>query len=79
MIIKLDLESDQYSEIEKLANEGKYQDVIQFIKIAISNQIQEEKSEDSSHNESRKPTDDSEHWTSIENWLGEKVEKIQKY
>lgn len=77
MIIKLDLESDQYSEIEKLANEGKYQDVIQFIKIAISNQIQEEKSEDSSHNESRKPTDDSEHWTSIEDWLGEKVEKIQ--
>jgi len=44
MIIKLDVDSDQYSEIEKLVKEGKYQDIIQFIKISIANQIQEEKS-----------------------------------
>lgn len=46
MIIKFDVESDLYQQIENLVKEGKYQDIIQFIKIAISNQLQEEKSDE---------------------------------
>ncbi len=45
MIIKFDVESDLYGQIENLVKEGKYQDAIQFIKIAITNQLQEEKSD----------------------------------
>lgn len=44
MIIKFDVESDLYWQIENLIREGKYQDVIQFIKIATINQLEEEKS-----------------------------------
>jgi len=43
MIIKVDVESDLYQEIENLIRDGKYQDILQFIKLAISNQLQEEK------------------------------------
>ena len=42
MIIKIDVESDLYQRIENLVKEGKYQNVMQFIKIALSNQVQEE-------------------------------------
>jgi len=45
MIIKIDVKSDQYSQIERLVKNGKYQDIIQFIEVAITNQIQEEGSE----------------------------------
>ncbi len=45
MIIKFDIENDQYLEIEDLIKKGKYQDVIQFIKLSISNQLQEEKNQ----------------------------------
>ena len=44
MIIKFDVESDLYRQIENLVKEGKYQDIIQFIKIATVNQLEEEKS-----------------------------------
>lgn len=43
MIIKLDLEGEQSKQIENLVKEGKYSDLYQFIKIAINNQLQEEK------------------------------------
>ena len=43
MLIKFDLESDLFKHIEELIKDGKYEDVLQFIKIAISNQLQEEK------------------------------------
>ena len=45
MLIKFDMESDLYRQIEKLVSEGKYDDVYQFLKIAIKNQILEERSE----------------------------------
>lgn len=45
MLIKIDIDSDLYRNIEKLIDEGKYSDLYEFIKIAINNQIQEEKSE----------------------------------
>ena len=45
MIIKSDIENEQFLEIENLIKKGKYQDIIQFIKISISNQLQEEKNE----------------------------------
>lgn len=45
MLIKVDIDSDLYRKIEKLIDEGKYSDLYEFIKIAINNQIQEEKSE----------------------------------
>ena len=45
MIIKSDIENEQFLEIEDLIKKGKYQDIIQFIKISISNQLQEEKNE----------------------------------
>lgn len=43
MLIKFDLESDLFKHIEELIKAGKYEDILQFIKIAISNQLQEEK------------------------------------
>jgi len=45
MLIKIDVDSDQFKRIQKLIDSGKYDDLYQFIKIAISNQIQEESSE----------------------------------
>lgn len=42
MIIKVDVESDLYQQIENLIRDGKYQDIPQFIKLSISNQLQEE-------------------------------------
>ena len=44
MIIKLDLEGDLFERIETLVKDGKYNDLYQFIKLAINNQLQEEKS-----------------------------------
>src|SRR3972149_7720545 len=44
MLIKFDMDSDLYRQIEKLVSEGKYDDVYQFLKIAIENQIHEEHS-----------------------------------
>ena len=46
MIIKSDIENEQFLEIENLIKKGKYQDIIQFIKISIANQLQEEKNEE---------------------------------
>ena len=46
MLIKLDVESDLYQRIEKLVQDRKYHDAIQFIKIAITNQLQEEEARD---------------------------------
>ena len=46
MIIKVDIDSDLFSKIEKLVNNGKYQDIYQFVKIALNNQILEENSLD---------------------------------
>ena len=43
VIIKLDLESELYQKIDELVQDGKYFDLYQFIKIAINNQLQEEK------------------------------------
>lgn len=43
VIIKLDLESELYQKIDELVRDGKYSDLYQFIKIAINNQLQEEK------------------------------------
>lgn len=42
MLIKVDVNSDLLERIESLVKEGKYQDIYQFIKIALNNQIQEE-------------------------------------
>jgi len=42
VIIKFDLNSDLYKKIQKLIQDGKYDDIHQFVKIAIDNQIQEE-------------------------------------
>lgn len=44
MIIKLDLEGDPFERIEALVKDGKYNDLYQFIKLAINNQLEEEKS-----------------------------------
>jgi hypothetical protein len=52
MIIKSDIENEQFLEIENLIKKGKYQDIIQFIKISISNQLQEEKNEGTGKNNS---------------------------
>jgi len=46
MLIKVDVNSDLYQKIENLIKEGKYQDILQFIKISISNQLQEEIAKD---------------------------------
>ena len=43
MLIKFDIDSDLYKQIENLIKDGKYSDVIQFIKVATNNQLQEEK------------------------------------
>lgn len=43
MLIKVDVESDLYAQIEKLVKDAKYSDFYQFIKVAINNQLQEEK------------------------------------
>jgi len=45
MLIKIDVESDLYLDIQDLIKEGKYPDIYEFIKLAILNQIQEEKSD----------------------------------
>jgi len=42
VLIKIDLESDLFHNIKKLVDEGKYDDILQFVKIAVTNQIQEE-------------------------------------
>ena len=42
MLIKIDVNSDLLEKIESLVKQEKYQDVYQFIKIALNNQIQEE-------------------------------------
>ena len=44
MLIKVDLESDLFSQIEELIKQRKYDDLYQFVKIAIKNQLLEEKS-----------------------------------
>ena len=51
MLIKIDVDSDQYKRIQNLINDRKYEDIHQFIKIAINNQIQEEQSSESENNE----------------------------
>jgi len=43
MLIKIDLKSDLIKKIEDLVKAGKYEDALQFIKVAINNQLQEEK------------------------------------
>jgi len=45
MLIKIDIESDLFKQIEKLVSEGKYENFYQFLKVAMNNQLQEEKSE----------------------------------
>ena len=45
MLIKVDINGDLYRKIEELVKEGKYNDLYDFVKIALNNQIQEEKSE----------------------------------
>lgn len=47
MLIKIDVDSDLYKKIENLVKIGKYDDLYDFIKIALNNQIQEEQSESS--------------------------------
>lgn len=47
VLIKIDIDSDLYKQIQKLIESGNYGDIYQFIKIAINNQIQEEISEPS--------------------------------
>jgi len=42
MLIKIDVDSDLYRQIQDLIKEGKYEDIYQFINIAMNNQIQEE-------------------------------------
>lgn len=42
MLIKFDVNSDLYQQIENLIKEEKYSDIIQFIKVSITNQLQEE-------------------------------------
>jgi hypothetical protein len=45
MLIKVDVDNDLYEQIENLIKDEKYQDVIQFFKISITNQLQEENAE----------------------------------
>ena len=47
MLIKVDVDGDLYKKIEGLVKDGKYDDLYDFVKIALNNQIQEEKSESS--------------------------------
>ena len=47
MLIKVDVDGDLYKKIEGLVKDGKYDDLYDFIKIALNNQIQEEQSESS--------------------------------
>jgi len=47
MLIKIDVDSDLYKRIQKLIDSGNYDDIHQFVKIAINNQIQEESSKKS--------------------------------
>ena len=42
MLIKFNLDSELVRKIQKLIQEGKYDDIHQFIKLAISNQIEED-------------------------------------
>lgn len=42
MLIKIDVNTDLLEKIENLVKQEKYQDIYQFIKIALNNQIQEE-------------------------------------
>jgi len=42
MLIKVNLDNDLFKQIQKLVNDGKYQDAHQFIRLALNNQIQEE-------------------------------------
>jgi hypothetical protein len=42
MLIKIDVDSDLLEKIESLVKQGKYQDIYQFVKISLNNQIQEE-------------------------------------
>jgi len=55
MIIKFDVDGDLYGKIEELVKNGKYQDIYQFIKIAITNQIQEEQSGSTSYSQPTVP------------------------
>ncbi|WP_016939527.1 hypothetical protein [Nitrosopumilus sp. SJ] len=58
MLIKVDIDSDLYKKIEDLVKDGKYDDLYDFIKIALNNQIQEEQSESSTEGiGSSKPLD----------------------
>lgn len=43
MLIKFDIGSDLFNRIQELIKEGKYGDIYQFIKIALDNQMQEER------------------------------------
>jgi len=42
MLIKIDIENEIFQKIKQLINEGKYQDLYQFVTIAINNQVHEE-------------------------------------
>ncbi len=53
MLIKFDADSDLYEQIDNLVKQRKYTDAIQFIKVAISNQLQEEQSGNNSSVESK--------------------------
>ena len=53
MLIKIDVESDLFRRIQALIDSGKYDNIHQFIKLAINNQIQEEASELSTSKSSR--------------------------
>ena len=55
MLIKVDVDSDLYKKIENLIKEGKYQDILQFIKISISNQLQEEIAGDETSTQYQEP------------------------
>ncbi len=44
MLIKIDVKSELSKRIQKLIDSGKYDDIYQFVKIALNNQIQEESS-----------------------------------
>jgi hypothetical protein len=43
MLIKIDIENEIFQKIKQLIDEGKYQDLYQFVTIAINNQIHEER------------------------------------
>ncbi|MGI0010898.1 MAG: hypothetical protein ACREAE_05820, partial [Nitrosopumilaceae archaeon] len=44
MLIKIDIENEVFKKIRHLVDEGRYDDLHQFVTIAIINQIQEEQS-----------------------------------